>query len=34
MGMHKPTMKAAVADLVPGSRGTGYGAFTAVYGLA
>lgn len=35
MGVHESTMKAAVADLVPaGRRGTGYGVFTAVYGLA
>ena len=35
MGMHESTMRAAVADLVPaGRRGAGYGAFTAVYGLA
>lgn len=35
MGVHESTMKAAVADLVPaGRRGSGYGAFTAVYGLA
>lgn len=35
MGMHESTMRAAVADLVPtGRRGTGYGLFTAVYGLA
>lgn len=35
MGIHESTMKAAVADLVPATqRGTGYGVFTAVYGLA
>lgn len=35
MGIHESTMRAAVADLVPASRrGTGYGVFTAVYGLA
>lgn len=35
MGIHESTMRAAVADLVPaGRRGTGYGLFTAVYGLA
>lgn len=35
MGVHESTMQAAVADLVPaGRRGTGYGVFTAVYGLA
>lgn len=35
MGLHESTMRAAVADLVPaGRRGTGYGLFTAVYGLA
>lgn len=35
MGIHGSTMRAAVADLVPaGMRGTGYGAFTAIYGLA
>ena len=35
MGVHESTMRAAVADLVPaGRRGAGYGAFTAVYGLA
>jgi MFS family permease len=35
MGVHESTMRAAVADLVPSSRrGTGYGVFTAVYGLA
>jgi MFS family permease len=35
LGMHESTMRAAVADLVPPSRrGTGYGTFTAIYGLA
>lgn len=35
MGVHESTMRAAVADLVPANRrGTGYGLFTAVYGLA
>jgi hypothetical protein len=35
MGIHESTMRAAVADLVPASRrGTGYGTFTALYGLA
>jgi len=35
MGVHESTMRAAVADLVPTARrGTGYGLFTAVYGLA
>jgi MFS family permease len=35
MGVHESTMRAAVADLVPAQRrGAGYGAFTAVYGLA
>ena len=35
MGVHESTMKAAVADLVPaGRRGTGYGVFATVYGLA
>lgn len=35
MGVHESTMRAAVADLVPAARrGTGYGVFTAVYGLA
>jgi MFS family permease len=35
LGMHESTMRAAVADLVPRHRrGTGYGTFTAVYGLA
>ena len=34
LGMHESTMRAAVADLVPASRrGTGYGTFTAIYGL-
>jgi MFS family permease len=35
MGIHESTMRAAVADLVPASRrGTGFGTFTAVYGLS
>lgn len=35
MGVHESTMKAAVADLVPPSRrGSGYGIFAAVYGVA
>jgi MFS family permease len=35
MGVHESTMRAAVADLIPiERRGTGYGVFTAVYGLA
>jgi MFS family permease len=35
MGVHGSTMRAAVADLVPAAvRGTGYGVFTAIYGLA
>jgi MFS family permease len=35
MGVHESTMRAAVADIVPPERrGVGYGAFTAVYGLA
>ncbi|MDE2462758.1 MAG: MFS transporter [Alphaproteobacteria bacterium] len=35
MGIHESTMRAAVADLIPESiRGTGYGVFTAIYGLA
>lgn len=35
MGMHESTMRAAVATMVPKSRrGTGYGTFTAVYGVA
>ncbi len=34
LGVHESTMRAAVADLVPGERrGTGYGLFTAVYGI-
>ncbi len=34
LGVHESTMRAAVADLVPAARrGTGYGLFTAVYGL-
>ena len=35
MGIHESTLRAAVADLVPSARrGTGYGIFTAVYGLS
>ena len=35
LGVHESTMRAAVADLVPARRrGTGYGTFTAIYGLA
>lgn len=35
MGVHESTMRAAVADMVPiERRGTGYGVFTAIYGLA
>jgi MFS family permease len=35
MGVHESTRRAAVADLVPAARrGAGFGAFTAVYGLA
>lgn len=35
MGVHESTLRAAVADLVPAHRrGTGYGIFTAAYGLA
>jgi MFS family permease len=35
LGMHESTMRAAVADLVPATRrGSGYGTFTAIYGLA
>jgi MFS family permease len=35
MGVHESTMRAAVADLIPlPRRGTGYGVFTAVYGVA
>ncbi len=35
VGIHESTMRAAVADLVPAAqRGTGYGIFTAAYGLA
>ncbi|WP_334172015.1 MFS transporter [Sinomonas sp.] len=34
-GMHESTLRAAVADLVPAAhRGTAYGTFTAIYGLA
>lgn len=35
MGMHESTLRAAVADLVPSARrGTAYGMFTAIYGIA
>ncbi len=35
LGIHESTMRAAVADLVPARRrGTGYGAFTGIYGVA
>lgn len=35
LGAHESTMRAAVADLVPARRrGTGYGMFTAIYGIA
>lgn len=35
MGVHESTLRAAVTDLVPVSRrGSGFGTFTAVYGLA
>jgi len=35
LGIHESTLRAAVADLVPAARrGTGYGIFTAIYGLA
>jgi MFS family permease len=35
LGVHESTMRAAVADLIPAHRrGTGYGTFTAIYGLA
>jgi MFS family permease len=35
LGIHESTLRAAVADLVPaGRRGTGYGIFTAIYGIA
>ena len=35
LGIHESTLRAAVADLVPtAGRGTGYGIFTAIYGLA
>jgi MFS family permease len=35
MGVHESTMRAAVADLVPRDRrGAGFGAFSAIYGLA
>jgi MFS family permease len=35
LGLHESTMRAAVADLVPARRrGTGYGMFTSIYGVA
>jgi MFS family permease len=35
LGIHESTLRAAVADLVPSARrGTGYGIFTAIYGIA
>lgn len=35
MGIHESTLRAPVADLVPAHRrGTGYGIFTAAYGVA
>jgi MFS family permease len=35
LGIHESTLRAAVADLVPAARrGTGYGLFTAIYGMA
>jgi MFS family permease len=35
LGVHESTMRAAVADLIPSARrGTGYGVFTAIYGMA
>lgn len=35
LGIHESTLRAAVADLVPTTRrGTAYGAFTAIYGVA
>lgn len=35
LGIHESTLRAAVADLVPAARrGTGYGIFTAIYGLS
>jgi hypothetical protein len=35
LGIHESTLRAAVADLVPAvRRGTGYGIFTAIYGIA
>lgn len=35
LGIHESTLRAAVADLVPRERrGTGYGIFTAIYGVA
>ena len=35
VGIHESTLRAAVADMAPGTRlGTAYGIFTAAYGLA
>jgi len=35
LGIHESTLRAAVADLVPAARrGTGYGIFTAIYGIS
>jgi MFS family permease len=35
LGIHESTLRAAVADLVPAARrATGYGLFTAIYGIA
>ncbi len=35
LGIHESTLRAAVADLVPAARrGTGYGIFTGIYGVA
>nr|WP_285289317.1 MFS transporter [Arthrobacter sp. ISL-48] len=35
LGIHESTLRAAVADLLPAARrGTGYGIFTAIYGIA
>lgn len=35
VGIHESTLRAAVADMIPAARrGTGYGIFTAAYGLA
>lgn len=35
LGIHESALRAAVAELVPTARrGTGYGIFTAIYGLA